>query len=249
MKIFEVISEGIHDPAIFKAVFLVGGPGSGKSYIEKKLGLSALGFVSIDSDALLTMLMGKSGLSLKMPPEEQQRRDVVRGKAKMLTKTKRDLGIEGRLGLVVQGTGNDYTKIATLRDQLKALGYDTFIVAVNTNLDTARERNLRRERSVPDEIVVEKWQQAQQNIGKFLNLFNNSAVIDNNGEGAETEPQIQTVYKRIMNWSRQPPQSYIAKKWIAAQTPQPSVQKPIALLPRKGDENEKANSQVSQSLR
>lgn len=249
MKIFEVVSEGIHDPAIFKAVFLVGGPGSGKSYIEQKLGLSALGFVSIDSDALLSMLMGKEGLSLKMPPEEERRRDIVRGHAKQLTKTKRDLGIEGRLGLVIQGTGNDYNKIATLRNQLKIIGYDTFIVAVNTNLETARARNLRRDRSVPDDIVVEKWQQAQQNIGKFLNLFNQSAVIDNNGAGAETEPQIQTVYKRIMNWSKQPPTLPAAKQWIASQ--RQKIVKPANqnLLPRKGSENQKSATEVPQGLR
>lgn len=248
MKIFEVISEGVNDPAIFKAVFLVGGPGSGKSYIENKLALRALGFVSIDSDALLTLLMGKEGLSLKMPPEEQQRRDVVRGQAKILTKSKRDLGIEGRLGLVVQGTGNDYNKIATLNEQLKALGYETFIVAVNTNLETAKTRNAQRERSVPDDIVTSKWQQAQQNIGKFLNIFTNSAVIDNNGEGAETEPQIQTVYKRLMNWVRQPPKNHVATQWIASQRAA-TQQEPAKFLPRKDNEDKKANTQVSQSLR
>lgn len=240
MKIFEVISEGIHDPAIFKAVFLVGGPGSGKSYIEQKLGLSALGFVSIDSDALLSILMSKEGLSLKMPPEEEKRRDIVRGRAKQLTRTKRELGIEGRLGLVIQGTGNDYTKIVNLRNQLKSLGYETFIVVVNTNLDTARARNLRRDRSVPDNIVVQKWQQAQQNIGKFLNLFNQSAVIDNNGEGFETEPQIQAVYKRIMDWARQPPKLPAAQNWIADQK---------ISISRNDNENQKDNTKVPQGLR
>ena len=32
-EIAQVIEEGVNDPAIFKAVFLAGGPGSGKSFI------------------------------------------------------------------------------------------------------------------------------------------------------------------------------------------------------------------------
>ena len=32
------ISEGIHDPGIFKAIVLAGGPGSGKSRVAKELG-------------------------------------------------------------------------------------------------------------------------------------------------------------------------------------------------------------------
>ena len=38
------IDEGINDPAIFKAIFLAGGPGSGKSFIVGKTGLTSLGF-------------------------------------------------------------------------------------------------------------------------------------------------------------------------------------------------------------
>ena len=34
----EHLEEGVNDPAIFKAVFLAGGPGSGKSFISKLFG-------------------------------------------------------------------------------------------------------------------------------------------------------------------------------------------------------------------
>jgi hypothetical protein len=36
IKFSQYLSEGINDPAIFKAVFLAGGPGSGKSFIVGK---------------------------------------------------------------------------------------------------------------------------------------------------------------------------------------------------------------------
>jgi dephospho-CoA kinase len=225
MKIYEVFSdvaEGVHDPAIFKVVFLVGGPGSGKSYVSNKLGLRAMGLVTINSDNALEYLMGKHNLDLKMPPEEREKRDIVRARAKEITSTKRNLAIDGRLGLVIDGTGEDFDKINTLNDKLKSIGYDSFIIIVNTNLEIAQTRNRQRDRSVDDEIVIKKWTGVQRNIGKFLGSFQNSAVIDNNGEGKETEPQIQQTYKRLSNWVRQPSQSPAAKQWMASQSTQNS---------------------------
>ena len=43
----EVLDEGIHDPARRKAIFLAGGPGSGKSYVSKKT-THGLGFKHAD---------------------------------------------------------------------------------------------------------------------------------------------------------------------------------------------------------
>ena len=36
------LNEGVNDPSIFKAVFLAGGPGSGKSFVVGKTALQAL---------------------------------------------------------------------------------------------------------------------------------------------------------------------------------------------------------------
>ncbi len=36
MKTFHELQEGVYDPNIFKAFFLAGGPGSGKSYVVRK---------------------------------------------------------------------------------------------------------------------------------------------------------------------------------------------------------------------
>ena len=36
MKHFNDLQEGLQDPNIFKAFFLAGGPGSGKSYVVRK---------------------------------------------------------------------------------------------------------------------------------------------------------------------------------------------------------------------
>ena len=49
MKTFQQLREGIYDPNIFKAVFLAGGPGSGKSFVVGKT-LGGLGLTIINSD-------------------------------------------------------------------------------------------------------------------------------------------------------------------------------------------------------
>ena len=56
-----------------------------------------------------------------------------------------DLSIKGRLGMVVDGTGRDYDKIKNQVAQLRQLGYDCYMIFVNTSLDVALERNSKRE--------------------------------------------------------------------------------------------------------
>ena len=69
MKTFYELQEGLYDPNIFKAFFLAGGPGSGKSYIARQA-TGGTGLKSINSDDAFEHLLNKAGLSLKMPPEE-----------------------------------------------------------------------------------------------------------------------------------------------------------------------------------
>ena len=95
----------------------------------------------VNSDDIFEKLLDKEGLSLKMPESEKEPRDVVRQRAKELTAKKRTNFIEGRLGLIIDGTGKDYDKIAGQATKLKQLGYDVHMIFVNTSLDVALERN------------------------------------------------------------------------------------------------------------
>ena len=45
----QFIKEGVYDPNIFKAIFLEGGPGSGKSFVAGKA-MCGLGLKIINSD-------------------------------------------------------------------------------------------------------------------------------------------------------------------------------------------------------
>ena len=216
---FQELKEGLYDPNIFKAFFLAGGPGSGKTFVTKNA-FGGTGLKQINSDNAFERGLKKAGLSLKMPDSEAESRDMVRARAKALTGNVQDLAIQGRLGLVVDGTGRDYDKISYQVRMLKELGYDCYMIFVNTSLEVALERNAKRERSVPEYITTQSWKAVQSNIGKFQNLFgmNNMIIIDNNKSDQELVTNVMNkVSKAVRGLLGRPIQSYTAKRWMATE--------------------------------
>lgn len=223
MKIFkslkeEYLQEGVYDPGIFKAYFLAGGPGSGKTFVTSNA-FAGLGLKLVNSDDILTRYLNKEGLSLKMPEKEKEKRDELRQKAKITTQDRLDLYLEGRLGLIMDGTARDYVKISTHQRLFRLLGYQTIMMFINTSLDVALERNANRPRSVPENIVKTNWKGVQSNMGKFQKLFQpaNFYVIDNNSSEKElvtaTLNRCASIVRRTMN----SPHNFIAKQWIERQ--------------------------------
>jgi shikimate kinase len=218
MKSFEqILSEGLYDPNIFKAFFLAGGPGSGKSFVARNV-FTGTGLKLVNSDIVLENSLKKAGLSLSMPDEEQYFRDILRTRAKAIVDNQIDLYVKGRLGLVIDATGRDYNIISRQFSALQLLGYDCYMVFVNTSLEVALERNAKRERTVPEYITRTSWQGVQNNIGKFQNLFGltNFVVVDNSKSEQElvtlTMNKVNSVVRRFLTT---PIKSYIAKRWMA----------------------------------
>ena len=211
MKHFNELQEGLQDPNIFKAFFLAGGPGSGKSYVVRKT-TGGTGLRVVNSDDAFEALLHKAGLSLKMPPEEEEPRDAVRDRAKKITSKRQEGYLEGRIGLIIDGTGRDYDKIAKQATELKQIGYDVHMIFVNTSLDVALQRNAERPRSVPESIVTKSWNDVQSNIGKFSQYFRqNFVVVDNNDAD---EDVLTPVFKQIRGLLKKPVKSPIAKEWV-----------------------------------
>ena len=214
MKTFYELQEGLYDPNIFKAFFLAGGPGSGKSYVARQA-TGGTGLKTINSDDAFEHLLNKAGLSLKMPPEEFERKEVVRARAKKVTAAKEKNYLEGRLGLIIDGTGRDANRILDQKAKLEELGYDTYMIFVNTSLDVTLQRNAERPRSLPEPIVVNRHKDVQANIGKFSNIFRNGfIVVDNNNAG---EDVFKEVYKRVKGLLRKKVQNTRAKDWMASE--------------------------------
>ncbi len=211
-----ILKEGLYDPGIFKAFFLAGGPGSGKTYVTNKV-MGGMGLKNINSDRAFEIGLKRAGLSLKMPEDEAKKRDPIRLRAKELTGKALENYIQGRLGLVVDSTGRDYESIARPVSLLKQMGYDCYMVFVNTSLEVAMVRNTERERTVPPEIVKNNWNTVQQNIGKFQRLFGQQKmiIVDNN---KANEKIINDVYKQVAKFVKKPVDNHIAKQWIRKET-------------------------------
>ena len=161
----QMIVEGVYDPGIFKAFFLAGGAGSGKSYSAEKATGSAAGKFEWH-DSMAKIKPGKTGpYGLKVVNSDEQlefglmkakmhtdmtkysdaetmEKERIREKGKKITKKREQLWINGRLGLIIDGTAKNPLKLSVVKQDLEAVGYSTYMIFVNTSLDIALQQNL-----------------------------------------------------------------------------------------------------------
>ena len=135
----------------------------------------------------------------------------LRDRAKQLTQKQKAFYEAGRLGMIIDGTGHRYEKIAKLKKHAESLGYDCYMVFVNTSLKVAKERNKNRERVLPDDLLAKSWQDVQDNLGKFQNLFGSHfRIVDN----TVYKPITREVQKAVNKFVRKPIYNRIGRKWI-----------------------------------
>ena len=236
------MNEGVYDPGIFKAIFLAGGPGSGKSFVgHELLGIPKGGFSGINmsfapsgvklvnSDPEFEYFLKKVGIDPKdlasMSDEEFKKATEgdasPRAKAQKIKDARQKLYTKGRLGLLIDGTGDNYAKIKKKNTELKNIGYDTYMLFINTTLEVAQERNAKRDRKLPEELVKKIWTDVQKNMGRFQGLFgSNFKIIDNSDKkvikkGSKAFPK--EFYTAINKFIKSPVKSGLAKRWIKRQ--------------------------------
>ena len=214
-KFQKYITEGVYDPSIFKAFFLAGGPGAGKSWVSARA-LSGMGLKVINSDNAFASKLKKEKMSLDFATHDEKeiiKRDKIRTKAKQVAGMQLGLALEGRLGIIIDSTARDVEKIQQEAQNLRAIGYDIHMVFVNTSLEVALERNKTRPRVLPDAVVINSHKQIQKNMGRLQRIFGvrNFIVVDNNEVAQDVNP---TVHKRIRGMVNRAPTSYQAVKWI-----------------------------------
>ena len=216
MKTFKQIQEGVYDPNIFNAIFLAGGPGSGKSYVVRKT-TGGLGMKIVNSDDIYEKDLKKAGLDIGKPEDIfSDEGQAIRTRSKQKTKARQDSWIDGRLGIIIDGTGKDVNKIGQQKRLLDQLGYETIMIFANTSLEVAQIRNKQRPRTLPEKSVEQMWNGVQKNIGAFQSLFGskNFIIVDNNDAG---EDVFKKVWKRCMVLVKKKVKNTIAKSWISKQ--------------------------------
>ena len=236
LKLMDLLTEGVYDKGIFKAVFLAGGPGSGKSYVAKQLfgipdkfNISATGMKMINQDKELKFLLKKYGFDpahlAYMPDELFQQltsgNDSLRSFSKDLNQQRMKGYMKGKLGMIIDGTGHDYGKIVKKKKMVEDEGYDTYMVFVNTSLDVAQKRNKERDRVLPEKIVEKSWKNVQNNLGAFQSLFGSNFVIVDNSKflsAKDAASKFGNLTKKFINkWSGEPIKNPIGKRWVQDQ--------------------------------
>tara|TARA_R100000805_G_C3592341_1_gene94058 strand:+ start:259 stop:1038 length:780 start_codon:yes stop_codon:yes gene_type:complete len=241
-----LLTEGVFDKGILKAVFMAGGPGSGKSYvasqifgIPKKINVSASGLKTVNSDTEFEFLLKKYGFATfgtgkldidKWPDEvfdmiaggdEDSKDMTVRKKAKLMTKDRKKNYMEGRLGMIIDGTGHNYAKLKKEKQELESLGYDCYMVFVNTSLDVAHKRNKERERRLPEDILEKSWKDVQNNMGKFQGLFGKNFVLVDNSKflkPADAAKKFGMITKKYIDrFIKQPIRNAKGRNWVKHQ--------------------------------
>ncbi len=248
----EIITEGVDDPGILKCIFLAGGPGSGKSYTAKEIfgvgktaisSVSAGGLKLINSDMAFEKALKDNGINPKdlgrFEKEDpkmwntiagEDNPNSIRNQAKKITKQQQAFYEAGRLGLIIDGTGDEVTKIKEKKAHAEDLGYDCYMVFVNTSLEVAQERNASRDRTLSAERVTQIWKACQNNLGAFQSMFSGNFIIVDNTEYKKYQSKFrdrksgeikivdtniaQNIQKAIDSFLRKTIYNQIGKKWI-----------------------------------
>ena len=232
----DILLDGVNDPGIFKAVFLAGGPGSGKTFVVKglfgipdRLNISHAGLKMVNSDKELKFLLKKFGFGTdldKMPDEvfkdlTGKGGSGLRDYGKELTAQRMKLYKQGKLGMIIDGTGHDYGKLAKMKRELEEDGYDSYMIFVNTSLEVAQKRNQERDRILPPKLLKKSWEDVQKNLGRFQNLFKqNFLIVDNSKTLGAKQAQNKfnmLVKKGVDKFIKKPIKNPIAKQWIEKQ--------------------------------
>ena len=214
---------------------MAGGPGSGKSFVAGELFDFAKGAASsvsyatglkiVNSDNAFEKMMREAGIDpgkladYAKDPDKWAEVMQIRARAKGLTRKLQDNYIYGRLGQVIDGTGKDFTKIRDNRSIYQDLGYDTYMVFVNTSLEVALERNSARDRSVPDDLVKQMWQDVQSNLGKFQNLFGSGKMLIVDNSSYDNKDVIAKVEKEINKHLKTSIENPLGRIWLRENDP------------------------------
>jgi hypothetical protein len=204
-----------------------------KTFIENASFIRKSGLKYVNSDNLFERGLAKMGISPKdlsdieaLPGQELW--DVIQGGdpgsvrnvAKGGLEIKRAFFESGRLGVLVDGTGRQFHKIAAQKEKMEKLGYDTAMIFVNTSLEIALGRNARRDRKLPEEGVKEMWGAVQSNMADYAQLFgNNFNVVNNDVKG----PPPNSIIVALDDFVSEPVENPIGQAWIEGELEQRGV--------------------------
>lgn len=219
MRISEILSviEGVNDPHIFKCIFLFGPMGAGKSTVAAPL-LSHTGLRTVNLDNFNEMWVKKGQVPTgHLSPDQLE-------KSWQLTQKQQQNFVDGRLGIIIDGSGRNPETAVGVIEKLMPLGYDFMMIFVNVSEATsiarqkARAEKQRQQwgagREVDPQIAKSTYNQVQRNLGRYSAYFGPQkfVYIDN-----ERTPDLTGATKKVDSFLNAPVTNPEAIEWIQAQ--------------------------------
>jgi predicted kinase len=188
---------GIHenvDRGLFKAIFITGGPGSGKDIVIREA-IAENKAVEINSVQAFDYLMDKQKLSEKT---NDVRRESIRNRGP----------------LIINGPADDHTRIITIKEELEELGYETIMVFVETTNETSKERNEKLTKMVSESVRQEKWKLSQTNKEAYVQNFDKFVQFDNSVTLDSIEEKVTDTYKVLNKFIDNKNLNEVSHAWL-----------------------------------
>jgi len=207
VKLQEALQSGIKQVEHpFKAFFILGPAGSGKTFMKDFMGLPQ-SFVQVNTDDAVEKVFPKFGLTLKFQdPDSGEEYDQKQEARKLLQqavsdKTKRK--INQALPLLFDTTGENPNKMKQIMRQLVDIGYDVAVFTINVPPEFSVETDQYRDRTVGSEIaqqVTNAYQKNVVNYGTYAQMEGERGITILNDNPYPNLFNVNTgEYRRIMN--------------------------------------------------
>lgn len=183
-----------HSRGLFKAIFVTGGPGSGKDVVIREA-IAEQKFVELNSTQAFDYLMDKQKLSEKT---SDYRRESIRNRGP----------------LIINGPADDHSRIIRIKEELEELGYETYMVFVDTTNTASKERNERLTKMVAESVRYDKWKLAQTCKEAYRQNFDKFIDFDNSGSYENLEEVITDTYEEINTFIENKNYNKISFSWL-----------------------------------
>ena len=135
IKLQEALKSGVKQiEHPFKAFFILGPAGAGKTTLKDLLGLPN-SFVPINTDEAIEKVFPKFGLSLRFPEGDVDKKQEVRKLLQQAISDKTKRKINQALPLLFDTTGENPDKMKKIMRQLVDIGYDVAVFMINVPPD------------------------------------------------------------------------------------------------------------------
>lgn len=189
---------GLHeatDRGIFKAIFVTGGPGSGKDIIIREA------------------IPEASAVEYNL----NQAFDYLSDKGRLAERNTGDMRLEAirfRKPLIINCSADNIEKITYVKEELEDMGYSSMMVFVNSTNEVSKERNSRLSKMMVESLRYEKWQKSQENKKEFSEMFQHFVTFDNTKPLDLIEEDITEIYKGVNHFIDYKSYNDISFSWL-----------------------------------